>query len=682
MSRGGAPGGPLLALRAAVCGATLALTAHATAELGRVLSPNGHTALDLAAIALFVPCFGWTAFGTLLALAGLIAVMWRKQPAPPRAPVAGGTLRDGARTAVLIPIHNEDPAEVTSHVEVMFRALQARRAGRLFDFFLLSDTTDADVWLAEQVAWRATCDRLGAYGRVFYRRRARPEGKKAGNIRDFCLRHGRRYRYLIVLDADSVVTAETMCALVDRMQSNPRIGIIQVPPLPVRRTTLFARWQQFGARVYGPLWAAGEALLSGPDANYYGHNAILRAEAFCGHGGLGELPGTGPLSGLIASHDFVEAALVRRGGYEVRLAPDLGGSYEQCPTTLIDYAVRDRRWCHGNLQHLRVAMLPGLAGWSRMHLLRGALSYLIPPLWLAFAATILLVSARDLRIEPAYFPAAGRTLFPRWPVHDFAAARGLLLLVVGMLFGPRLVAAGWTFAGMLRDHRCWLRRAPAFVASVVAEWILGAALAPALMLFQAMSVAAGVFGQRARWTRQRREDRQVRLGEALRRHAPHVLAALGLGAASALVSSQTLAWMTPLLLPLLASPLLTILTSSPEAARVAERLGLLQVPEDLSSDEMLTVFDRPAAPAAPSAITALADRRAWAWHALAVVGSGLLQRLPRARRSELCQRLADGEPLDHGELHACLTDVDVLIGAMAPHGGDPVVLIPNGPAPP
>ena len=668
-SPGGVPSGSLLALRAAVCGATLALTAYATAELGRVLSPNGHTALDLAAIGLFVPCFGWTAFGALLALAGLIAVMWPGKTAlPPNsgAPVAGETLGDGARTAVLIPIHNEDPTEVTAHVEVMFRALQARAAGRRFDFFLLSDTTDADVWLSEQVAWREMCDRLDAYGRVFYRRRARPEGKKAGNIRDFCLRHGRRYRYLIVLDADSVVAAETMCALVDRMQSNPRIGIIQVPPLPVRRTTLFARWQQFGARVYGPLWAAGEAVLSGPDANYYGHNAILRAEAFYGHGGLGKLPGTGPLSGLIASHDFVEAALVRRGGYEVRLAPDLGGSYEQCPTTLIDYAVRDRRWCHGNLQHLRVAMLPGLAGWSRMHLLRGALSYLIPPLWLAFASMVLLVSAHDLRAEPAYFPA-GRTLFPHWPVYDFAAAKGLFLLMVGMLFGPRLVAAGWSFAGMLRGDRSWLRRAPAFVTSVMAEWILGAALAPALMFFQAMSVAAGVFGQRARWTRQRREERQVRLGEALRWHAPHVLAALGLGAASALVSSRTLAWMTPLALPLLASPLLAILTSSPKVARVAERLGLLQVPEDLSSDEMLTVFDRPAAPATPSAITALADRRAWAWHALTVVGSGLLQQLPRARRSELRQRLADGERLDDGELHACLTDVDVLLGAMAPH---------------
>jgi membrane glycosyltransferase len=534
---------------------------------------------------------------------------------------------------------------------------------------VLSDTTEAGVWLAEQAAWRASCERLGAFGRVFYRRRAKPEGKKAGNIRDFCLRHGRRYRYFVVLDADSVVTAEALCALLDRMESNPRIGLIQAPPLPVRRATLFARWQQFAARVYGPIWTAGEALLSGPDGNYYGHNAILRAEAFCGHGGLCKLPGEGPLSGLISSHDFVEAALVRRAGYEVWLAPDLAGSYEQCPTTLIDHAIRDRRWCHGNLQHLRVAMLPGLAGWSRMHLLRGAASYLIPPLWLAFAAVVLLVSARNLRFEPAYFPAAGRTLFPLWPVYDFAAAKGLFLLVMGMLFGPRLVAAGWSYAEMLRAGHSSLRRAPEFLASVIAEWVMGALLAPALMVFQAMFVVTSVVGGRAPWTRQRREERRVSLGEALRRHWLHLLIALGLGGASALVSTQTLIWMMPLVLPLLASPALTMVTASPAVGRLADRFGLLQVPEDRSTDETLTVFDMPPAPAVPRAAATLADRRACAWHALTVIGSGLLQRLPDARRAQLRRRLSAGEELDHADSHACLTDVDMLLDAMGRRSG-------------
>ncbi|OFX20485.1 MAG: hypothetical protein A2V77_02360 [Anaeromyxobacter sp. RBG_16_69_14] len=652
-------------LRLALLASTLAVTVHGVAELARVFPPQGRGAVELLMLGLFVPCFAWASFGVLSVLFGLLAAAWPERGSSPPRAAPDAPIADEARTAVLIPIHNEEPARVTAQVEVMLRALRASPAGKVIDFFLLSDSSVTDIWVAEQVAWRALCERLDAFGRVYYRRRARAEAKKSGNIRDFCLRHGGEYRYLLVLDADSMMSAETMSALIRRMEANPRVGLIQVPPLPVRRTTLFARWLQFGARVYGPLWSAAEAGLSGPDGNYYGHNAILRTEAFCSHAGLGELPGTGPLSGLIASHDFVEAALVRRAGYEVWLAPDLGGSYEQCPTTLIDFAVRDERWCHGNLQHLRVVMLRGLAGWSRMHFLRGACSYLIPPISLAFVWVMLLVAARDLSMEPDYFPPAGRSLFPLWPVHDFAAARGLITLTMAMLFGPRLIAAAASLVAMLRRGQLPVRRVPAFVFSLLGELVMGALLSPALMLFQATFVVRSAFGERVAWATANRDERRVPLGEALHRHWPQVLCALALGAAALLVSRLALIWTLPLILPLLASPLLTMLTSSATLGRWADRLGLFQVPEDWSTNDTLTVFDTRAT-LEVSAQRALEDRRACALHALSVVGSGLLRRLPKARRDELRRRMAAGKPLDQAELQAYLTDRELLLEVLAP----------------
>jgi len=703
---------PRRALRAAVLLATAALTAYATGELARVFPPNP---LKPVMLGLFVPCFAWSAFGALLAALGLVVALWPKRKGALPSARREGASPEAFSSAILIPIHNEDPARVAAQVEVMFRALEPNRsaegrstsgplvrglepnrsaegrstsgplvrgleahaAGLRFDFFLLSDTTDPAVWVAEQAAWRGLCERLGAYGRIFYRRRANPEAKKAGNIRDFCLRHAGVYRYLLVLDADSVVTGETLCALVDRMESNPKAGIIQVPPLPVRRSTLFARWQQFAARVYGPLWAEGEALLAGPDGNYYGHNAILRTEAFSSHAGLAKLPGRGPLSGLIGSHDFVEAALVRRAGYEVRVATDLGGSYEQCPTNLIDYAIRDRRWCQGNLQHLRVALLPGLSPWSRVHLLRGACSYLIPPLSLAFAAVVLLVAARDQAFVPTYFLPANRTLFPLWRVYDFAAARGLIALTIGILFGPRIVAAGMSLASMLRARTLRLRKLPSFFASLLAEFVMGALLSPALMLFQTMFVLAGVTGERAPWAAQRRGDRRVRLGEALRCHWPHLVFALGLSAAALAVSVPALIWTLPLALPLLAAPFLAVLTSSPSLSRWADAIGLFHVPEDWSEDEMLRVYDAPPGTES-SALDVLEDREACALHALTVVGSGLSQRLPETRRAALRRLLCASQPLDRADQHACLTDVELLLevleapaGARRPTRGHP-----------
>ena len=79
------------------------------------------------------------------------------------------------------------------------------------------------------------------------------------------------------------------------------------------------------------------------------------------HCALRRLPGKGALSGEILSHDFVEAALMRRAGWGVWLAYDLAGSYEEMPPNLLDELQRDRRWCQGNLMNFAAAADEGLA---------------------------------------------------------------------------------------------------------------------------------------------------------------------------------------------------------------------------------------------------------------------------------------------------------------------------------
>ncbi|MGH7005945.1 MAG: glucans biosynthesis glucosyltransferase MdoH, partial [Alphaproteobacteria bacterium] len=201
---------------------------------------------------------------------------------------------------------------------------------------------------------------------------------------DFLKRWGRHYDYMIVLDADSLMEGRTLVAMARHMDANPGAGLVQAPPVCINRNTLFARMLQFAGRIYGPVFAAGQAFWQMGEGNYWGHNAIIRVRPFTEHCGLPELPGRPPFGGHILSHDFVEAALLVRAGWSVWLAPDLGGSYEEVPPTLLDYAKRDHRWCQGNLQHSRIVGARNLNGVSRFHFIGGIMSYVASPLWLAF----------------------------------------------------------------------------------------------------------------------------------------------------------------------------------------------------------------------------------------------------------------------------------------------------------
>ncbi|MEZ5502478.1 MAG: glucans biosynthesis glucosyltransferase MdoH [Halioglobus sp.] len=351
---------------------------------------------------------------------------------------ASSPLPADARTAILMPIYSEDPDRVFAGVRAIWRSLEKTGKAETFDFFILSDTRDVDTWIREETEWYRLCNETGAHGRIFYRNRKDNTARKSGNIADFVERWGANYRYMIVLDADSIMAGDTLVKMVRLMEANPDTALIQAPPLPVNRETLFARILQFASTAYGPLFTAGASFWQLGDSNFWGHNAIIRIAPFAAHCGLPKLPGREPFGGEILSHDFVEAALLRRAGWRVWLAYELRGSYEELPPTLIDFAKRDRRWCQGNLQHFR---LIGARGWhpvSRLHFAMGVMSYLSSPLWMIFLLVTGLEAYYQTQAIPDYF---FRNHFgPVWPVSFTVEMKVVLMFTLAMLFLPKVMA--------------------------------------------------------------------------------------------------------------------------------------------------------------------------------------------------------------------------------------------------
>ena len=405
------------------CG-TVSITILMVAGFVLATPATSSTPLGFLYVSLFTLLTGWIAFGFCVAMSGTKQFLFAKSSsensavAPSQADVsttAGADVDQGFesnRIALLVPIYNEDPAAVMACVQASAESLARTGQAARFDIFILSDTTKSDVWIREEMLWSAVrTDMNGAAPAIHYRHRVENRGRKSGNIGEFLERWGLDYKYFVILDADSTMDGHTLTELARRMDANDRLGILQSPPIPEGRESLWARVQQFSARAYGPLFNCGLIAWTGAEGNYWGHNAMIRTHAFLRHCGLSKLPGPEPLGGEVLSHDFVEAALMRRAGYEVRLAADLEGGFEQCPTTIEDHARRDQRWCQGNLQHLRIAVAPAWHPVSRWHFLSGAMSYLASPLWLMFL--LIGVALHFMSDEPSNRTAAITVFLPR-----------------------------------------------------------------------------------------------------------------------------------------------------------------------------------------------------------------------------------------------------------------------------
>lgn len=482
-----------------------------------------------------------------------------------------------ARTAVVMPVCNEEVGRVIEGLRVMYESL--RRTGRLpdCDFFLLSDSSDPNRWVEEEAAWLALTQKLGAHGRIFYRRRRGGSNKKAGNLADFCRRWGSHYRYMVVLDADSIMTGEAIVRLVQLMERNRRVGIIQGVPGLVNGTTVLARLQQFASRLYGPISATGLNYWQLGEANYWGHNAIIRLAPFIQHCSLPELPGDGPFGGRIMSHDYVEAALMRRAGWQVWLATEMDGNYEECPGDLLEFAQRDRRWLQGNLQHTRLVGAKGFHAVNRVHFALGIFAYLASPLWLGFLVVSAAIAYRWSEDGGGLPAATGFAAYVPWSAH--AQAAGLALFTLGLLFLPKVLA--------LLDLRQRPEEVAAFggwgrlLGGVFLETSIFTLLAPVLMMFHTKFIVLTICRQKISWGTQRRgQPGESALAETIAAHWGHTLVGM-IGLVWVWRIDPGLArWMMPILGGLICSIPLSWVTGSPWVGEALRRVGGFITPEE------------------------------------------------------------------------------------------------------
>ena len=571
---------PMWARRAFILAGTAILTAAGCYEMYSVLKVGGITILESIILGLFVLLFAWIAFSFMSALAGFAVLLFRKKDE--LGIDSAATLPAiRSRTAMLLPTYNEDPYRVLARLRAIYKSVEETGNGANFDWFVLSDTTDPAIWIAEEKCFLMLRQEVASAARIFYRHRPENTARKSGNIEEWIRRFGSNYECMLILDADSLMTGDTIIRLVAAMEEHPKVALIQTLPIVVNARSLFARWQQFAGRLYGPLLAAGIAWWHGSEGNYWGHNAIIRVRAFAQYAGLPELGGRKPFGGHILSHDFVEAALMRRGGWAIHMAPKLGGSYEESPPTLSDFAARDRRWCQGNLQHLALLPTRGFHWLSRLHLLTGIGSYLTAPLWLIFLVSGILVSLQAQFVRPEYFPK-GYSLFPQWPAQDPILAAWVFVGTMGMLIAPKLLA----FLVLLTDRDTRKKFGGGFrvLAGIIVETILSGLTAPVMMIFQSSAVSEILLGRDAGWQVQRRDDGGVSHRDTIRNYAAPTLFGIAMAASAYAVSLPLLLWMMPVILGLLLAIPIAMLSSSAGSGRST---GLFKTPEQTAPPGVL-----------------------------------------------------------------------------------------------
>ncbi len=554
-----------------IIGVSCLVTGLAANEMFAALNVSGMTWLEWVVLVLFTLNFAWISSASATAVAGFLVLMAADKTRT--APVANAAALT-SRNAIIFPMYNEQASGVMGGAEATWDALREAGVSHAFEIFFLSDTTDPDVALAEEAVFLDVVKRRPGEP-FFYRRRTINRHRKSGNVADFVQRWGGRYDHMVVFDADSLMTPQSLIELVRRMEASPRTALIQTLPVIVNSRTLFARAQQFAMRSYGMLFGAGLAWWSGGAGNFWGHNAIIRTKAFAANAGLPDLPGKAPLGGPILSHDFIEAALLRRAGWRVEIASEIQGSYEESPPTIIDIAARDRRWAQGNLQHLGVVGARGFDAVSRAHITAGVMGYLSAVLWLALILAGLGLSLQGQFLRPDYFP--DRYLQPVWPVIDDARAFRLFILTAAIVLSPKWLSLIAWAAGKLPG---WSRH-PRFILSVATEAVVSALTAPVMMLNQTSAVVSTLLGRDAGWRPQVRDRAGFAWSDLFRHYRMHMIFASTLILAALAISPIFAAWMAPATISLLlAAPLAAWLSKRPTQGGVF--WSMLATPEDLS----------------------------------------------------------------------------------------------------
>lgn len=569
---------------------TLVITSFValTALMIATLSPGGYGALDLAIIFCFMVTLPWTIIGFWNAAIGLAVMRMTGNPAHHVCPIEKGSEKAGLRTstAILSCIRNEDVDEVETKLQAMLAGLARSGYGEAFHLYVLSDTTEAEIATREELA----VQRLRAHWRgqieVTYRRRDDNPGFKAGNIEDFCDRWGSAHDFALVLDADSYMSADIILDLVRRMEANPKLGILQSLVVGLPTDSAFARIFQFGMRLGMRSYTIGSAWWQADCGPYWGHNAILRLKPFAEHCRMPKLPGNSPLGGWVLSHDQVEAVMMRRAGYDVRVLPREGGSYEENPPHILEYIRRDLRWCQGNLQYLKLLTMKDLLPVSRIQLVLAILMFAGSPAWIGFMVSAALLGLMTPDGQSPFMPSTGYALF---------------LIILTMVFAPKLATVADIL--MRKDLRRSFGGPVRILTGTVVEIVNSAMQAPVLAVAHTLFMAGLPFGKAAGWGAQARGNTGLPLTTALTKLWPQTLFGL---AAAAWVFSQDLAAVWPVipvaLGPFLAIPVAVFL-GAPAVGRLAVFLTLWRIPEETAPPPELAPLKLPALDGHPSGTT-------------------------------------------------------------------------------
>ncbi|MFI5011043.1 MAG: glucans biosynthesis glucosyltransferase MdoH [Hyphomicrobiales bacterium] len=476
-----------------------------------------------------------------------------------------GQGHDGApivrRTAVVMTVRNEDPAGVFARIRSVKASLDRTGFGQFFDYFVLSDSSRTEIMAAEERAFAAWCAEIPEEGRVFYRRRASNIGFKPGNLREFCVRWGQGYEFLLLLDADSLMTGATILRHIRLMQDNPRLGILQSLVVGVLSPSIFARIFEFGHRHALRCAIAGAAWWQDDRCQFWGHNATIRLAPFMAYCELPHLPGKGPFGGHVIAHDQIEASLMHRAGYEVRVLPEESGSYEGVPPTLLDFLKRNHRWFQGNLKNLKVARLPGLPAIDRFHLTVVAQRFLSWPAMVVFVALAAFMASS--------WPSG--TAFPT------ALAIALYAIWMVLFLAPKLLGV---LDALLTSPSGYGGGARLLLGSFV-EVVFAFLLVPVAMVATTGFMFAMAFGRGSGWEAQRRDRNRLSWKAAFAALCPQTVLGLAMLFYLAATNAGAIPWFCPFLLGLLLAVPFAILTSLPSVDALADRLKLCIIPEEV-----------------------------------------------------------------------------------------------------
>lgn len=532
-----------------------------------ILGAGGWSPTDVVLFLCFAVGTPWSVLGFWNAVIGLWLLHVHKDPIVAVAPFAAAGEANTPltiQTAVLLTLRNEEPGRALARLKVVKASLDATGQGASFSYFILSDTNDPKVAAAEEAGiaeWKAADpDR----DRIVYRRRTENTGFKAGNVRDFCERWGAGYELMLPLDADSLMSGEAIVKLVRMMQAHPKLGILQSLVVGMPSESAFARIFQFGMRHGMRSYTMGQSWWVGDCGPFWGHNALVRIKPFADECHLPMLPGKPPLGGHVLSHDQVEATLMRRAGYEVRVLPFENGSWEENPPTILDFAKRDVRWCQGNMQYVKLLDLPGLKPMSRFQLVWAILMFVGIPAWTLMIA-----------LSPvAAYEASSVADYPT------GLAIGLYLTFFAMYLAPKI--AGLIDAVLTRGGVASFGGPLRFASSALLELVFSFLQGAVSTIRTSIFMVGLAFGRSVVWGGQSRDAYGISLRTALENFWPQTLFGILVCGALYAISPTAFYWSLPLTAGYLLAIPFAVVTAIPALGRFMKRHGIAGIPEDFA----------------------------------------------------------------------------------------------------